>query len=60
LVGYDQSGDLVMIADPAATGCGSGHCGDPNADFGPLLKSYWIQTHDLGVWITPKGYTYSP
>jgi hypothetical protein len=60
LVGYDQGGDLVMIADPAATGCGSGYCGDPSAGFGTLAQSYWIQTHDLGIWITPKGYTYVP
>jgi hypothetical protein len=60
LVGYDESGDKVMIADPAATGCGSGHCGDPNAGFGMLPESYWINTHDLGVWITPKGYTFAP
>lgn len=60
LVGYDQGGDMVLIADPAATGCGSGYCNDPSAEFGTLAQSYWIQTHDLGVWITPKGYTYVP
>jgi len=58
LVGYDQGGDMVMIADPAATGCGSGYCGDPSAGFGTLPQSYWIQTRELGVWITPKGYSY--
>jgi hypothetical protein len=57
IMGYDQSGDLVLVGDPAATGCGVGQCGNPNADFGHVAESYWITTQDLGTWITPKGYT---
>ncbi len=60
LVGYDQGGDKVLIADPAATGCGDGLCGNPSSGFYNVPKSYWINTSDLGVWITPKGYTYHP
>jgi hypothetical protein len=60
LVGYDKSGDLVLVADPAATGCGDGYCGSPSSSFYNVPKSYWINTSDLGVWITPKGYTWHP
>jgi len=60
LVGYDASGDKVLIADPAATGCGDGLCGNPSSQFYDTPKSYWINTSDLGVWITPKGYTWHP
>jgi hypothetical protein len=60
VVGYDADGDKVLIADPAATGCGDGLCGDPSSGFYNVPKSYWIATSDLGVWITPKGYTFHP
>jgi hypothetical protein len=60
LVGYDAGGDKVLVADPAATGCGDGACGSPSSGFYNVPKSYWINTSDLGVWITPKGYTYHP
>ncbi len=60
LVGYDDSGDKVLVADPAATGCGDGACGSPSSGFYNTPKSYWIDTSDLGVWITPKGYTWHP
>ena len=60
LVGYDDSGDKVLVADPAATGCGDGACGSPSSAFYNTPKSYWINTSDLGVWITPKGYTWHP
>lgn len=60
LVGYDASGDKVLVADPAATGCGDGACGSPSSGFYNTPKSYWINTSDLGVWITPKGYTFRP
>jgi hypothetical protein len=58
VVGYDSDGDKVLIADPAATGCGDGLCGNPSSGFYNVPKSYWIATSDLGVWITPKGYTF--
>lgn len=60
VVGYDQSGGKVLIADPAATGCGNGMCGNPSSEWYQTPKSYWIDTSDLGVWITPKGYTWHP
>ena len=60
LVGYDAGGDKVLVADPAATGCGDGACGSPSSGFYNVPKSYWIATSDLGVWITPKGYTWHP
>ncbi|MCU1277726.1 MAG: lysis protein [bacterium] len=60
LVGYDASGAKVLVADPAATGCGDGACGSPSSGFYNTPKSYWINTSDLGVWITPKGYTWHP
>jgi hypothetical protein len=60
LVGYDAGGDKVMIADPAATGCGNGECGNSSSEWYGVPKSYWIDTSDLGVWITPKGYTWHP
>ena len=60
LVGYDAHGDKVLVADPAATGCGDGNCGSPSSGFYNVPKSYWINTSDLGIWITPKGYTWHP
>jgi hypothetical protein len=60
LVGYDANGDKVMVADPAGNGCGDGHCGDPSSPWYNTLKSYWINTSDLGVWIVPKGYSWHP
>jgi hypothetical protein len=60
LVGYDDSGDKVLVADPAATGCGDGACGDPSSSFYNVPQSYWIATKDLGEWIVPKGYAYHP
>ena len=60
VVGYDASGDKVLIADPAATGCGNGECGNSGSEWYNLPKSYWINTSDLGEWITPKGYTFHP
>ena len=50
VVGYDQSGDRVLIADPAgACAGGSTWCNVP--------QTYWISTRDLGTWIGGKGYT---
>ncbi len=60
IVGYDAGGDKVLVADPAATGCGDGACGSPSSAFYNVPKSYWINTSDLGIWITPKGYTFHP
>lgn len=49
VVGYDQSGDRALIADPAGQ-CsgGSAWCNVPS--------SYWVTTYDLGTWIGGKGY----
>jgi hypothetical protein len=60
LVGYDADGDQVLVADPAATGCGDGLCGDSSSAFYNVPKSYWIATSDLGEWIVPKGYAWHP
>ncbi|MFI5289674.1 MAG: C39 family peptidase [Polyangia bacterium] len=60
VIGYDASGDQALIADPAATGCGNGMCGNPASDWYGVPKSYWIATSDLGVWIAEKGYTFRP
>jgi len=60
VVGYDDHGAKVLVADPAATGCGDGNCGSPSSGFYNVPKSYWIATSDLGIWITPKGYTWHP
>lgn len=50
VVGYDQGGDRVLIADPAGTCAGgSTWCSVP--------RTYWISTADLGTWIGGKGYT---
>jgi hypothetical protein len=51
VVGYDQSGDMVLIADPAADGSG----GHPRWDDVP--ESYWIATEDLGSWVGSRGYS---
>ena len=60
LVGYDDGGAKVLVADPAATGCGDGLCGDSSSAFYNVPESYWIATSDLGEWIVPKGYAYHP
>jgi hypothetical protein len=49
IVGYDQSGDRVLIADPA----GAGAAGTKWVN---VPKTYWISTWDLGTWIGGKGY----
>lgn len=50
VVGYDQGGERVLIADPAgACAGGSGWCGVP--------RTYWISLWNLGTWIGGKGYT---
>lgn len=50
IIGYDQKGARVLIADPAgACAGGSSWCNVP--------KSYWISVDDLATWIGGKGYT---
>jgi hypothetical protein len=50
IVGYDQSGARARIADPAGNcAAGGSWCNVP--------QQYWVSTHDLAVWISPKGYT---
>jgi hypothetical protein len=60
VIGYDAGGAKALIADPAATGCGNGECGNPSSVWYQTPKSYWIDTSDLGVWIAEKGYTWHP
>jgi len=50
VVGYDQSGELVLIADPAGDGAGG-------ASWTSVPRTYWISVEDLGTWIGGKGYT---
>jgi hypothetical protein len=50
VVGYDQSGALVLIADPAGDGAGG-------ASWTGVPRTYWISVEDLGTWIGGKGYT---
>jgi len=49
IVGYDQNGDSVEIADPAGAGAGG-------STWTAVPKTYWITTEDLGTWIGGKGY----
>ncbi|MDB4969957.1 MAG: lysis protein [Myxococcales bacterium] len=50
VVGYDQSGDRVLIADPAGDGAGG-------SSWSNVPRTYWISVYDLGTWIGGKGYT---
>jgi hypothetical protein len=49
IVGYDQGGDLVLIADPAGDGAGG-------SSWTNVPRTYWISVYDLGTWIGGKGY----
>jgi Peptidase_C39 like family len=51
VVGFDDSGEKVLIADPAAEGNGGG------ASWNNVPRTYWISLQDLGTWIGGKGYT---
>lgn len=51
VVGYDDSGAKVLIADPAAEGKGGG------ASWNNVPRTSWISLQDLGTWIGGKGYT---
>lgn len=48
IVGYDEGGDTVLIADPGGEGTG---------DWAKVPRSYWLSTYDLGTWIAAKGYS---
>lgn len=50
VVGYDQSGDRVLIADPAGE-CAGG------ASWCAVPRTYWVSVWDLGTWIGGKGYS---
>ena len=49
VVGYDASGDRVLIADPAGERSGG-------ATWCNVPRTYWISIDDLGTWIGGKGY----
>lgn len=49
VVGYGDSGNSVLIADPAGEGAGGSGWED-------VPGSYWISTYDLGTWIGGRGY----
>jgi hypothetical protein len=50
VVGYEQSGERVLIADPA----GAGSAG-PRWENVP--KTYWITLQNLGTWVGGRGYS---
>jgi hypothetical protein len=50
VMGYDQGGDSVLIADPA----GDGAAGPRWVN---VPQSYWISTQDLGTWVGGRGYS---
>jgi hypothetical protein len=50
VVGYDESGEKVMIADPAGAGAAGPRWKN-------VPKTYWISMHDLGTWVGGRGYT---
>lgn len=49
IVGYDQNGDKVLVADPAGEG-GSGTA------FKNVPRTYWVDIEDMATWIGGKGY----
>jgi hypothetical protein len=49
IIGYDQSGARVLIADPAGDGAGG-------SSWTAVPRTYWISVVDLGIWIGGKGY----
>ncbi len=51
VVGFDDGGEKVLVADPAAEGKGGG------ASWNAVPRTYWISLEDLGTWIGGKGYT---
>lgn len=53
LVGYDEGGDKVQVADPAAEGSGG-------ANWKNVPRTYWVDIDDLATWIGGKGYTGGP
>jgi hypothetical protein len=50
VVGYDESGNKVKIADPAGAGAGG-------ANWTNVPKTYWISFDDFATWVGGKGYT---
>ncbi len=50
IVGYDDGGEKVLVADPAAEGAGG-------SSWSKVPRTYWVSLHDLGTWIGGKGYT---
>ncbi len=50
VMGYEQRGEKVLIADPAAEGSAG-----PRWENVP--RTYWISLQNLGTWIGARGYT---
>ena len=50
VVGFDEGGEKVLVADPAAEGKGG-------ARWEAVPRTYWVSLEDLGTWIGGKGYT---
>jgi hypothetical protein len=53
VVGYDDHGDKIMIADPA----GAGSAGPKWED---VPKTYWISFQNFGTWVGGRGYSGDP
>jgi hypothetical protein len=51
VLGYDDSGQKALIADPGAEGHGG------STAWNNVPESYWVDLDDLAVWIAGKGYT---
>jgi len=49
IIGYDQDGDRVLVADPAGDGAGG-------SSWTAVPRTYWVSIIDLGIWIGGKGY----
>jgi hypothetical protein len=53
VVGYDNHGDKIMIADPAAAGSAGPNWAD-------VPKTYWISFQNFGTWVGGRGYSGDP
>jgi hypothetical protein len=53
VVGYDDHGDQIMIADPAAAG-------SAGPRWKNVPKTYWISFQNFGTWVGGRGYSGDP
>ncbi|MGZ3421393.1 MAG: C39 family peptidase [Polyangiales bacterium] len=50
IVGFDEGGEKVLIADPAGDGAGG-------SSWSAVPRTYWVSLSNLATWIGGKGYT---